>query len=90
MPFSDEVLYRTAELFFGHAQLTNQGIADQVNSELKPDTRLNRQNVYDVLRQAKAKGILSLSLPVDRQLQAILRKRFPVNRGSFHVVSVPD
>ncbi|HEX9047109.1 MAG TPA: hypothetical protein VF988_08780 [Verrucomicrobiae bacterium] len=89
MPFSDKVLHRTAELFFGPGALKNQVIANQVNSELNPNRRLNRQTVYDVLREAKAKGILSLSLPVDRQFQDMLRQRFPTCRGTFHVVPVP-
>ena len=79
-----ELVYRVAELFFENKKMKD--IADQVNRELKPSTKLTRESIYPLLIKARSAGYVTLTPPAAERLGREVSERFNLDPATVRVV----
>ncbi len=75
----DAVVFRVAQLFIGERGegLTPTAIAKQVNQEFPRQKELTRERIYPLIGEAVRRGYVKLVPPVEEQLAARVRAKYP-------------
>ncbi|MGO8691951.1 MAG: hypothetical protein ACLQLG_20210 [Thermoguttaceae bacterium] len=81
---NEEIIFRVATLFFEGRSVRE--IAEQVNTELRPDKPLNRESVYPLLAEARRLRFVRLVAPLEGRLASEVARKFACNPQHITVV----